>query len=150
VRKVANGRLAPRIFNDPNLSALLNDSTGVTVQEEQSGINIRKNFSISDIPCAKGVYPILDRHTGLQTQFTPASIYVITVNYDEPSGGYTADTTRKQDNYIEVLNYNPADSTLEGRFQVFLIRDTLQSTPKIPVPDRINITGGKFYVKLLH
>jgi hypothetical protein len=106
------------------------------------------SFHIGDIPCAKGVYPILDIHSGSISLFTPDASYSVVINYDEPSGDYTTDVTRKPDNFIEILNYNPADSTIEGRFQVFLALDSTLSKPQKPEPNFINITEGKFYVKL--
>jgi hypothetical protein len=107
-------------------------------------------FGISDIPCSKGVYTIQNFHLGNKSFFTPEALFAIFVGGDEPSGSYTVDTdtTRHDHNFIEIIDYNAVDSTVEGRFQTYLFRDPLGPPSQISIPDSVIITEGKFYLKI--
>jgi hypothetical protein len=107
------------------------------------------HFAIGDIPCAKGIYPILNIHIGLKSHLTPESTYIVVVNGDEPAAYFAVDTSRSyENNFIEVLGYNPQDSTVEGRFQVTMFIDPKQGPPSVQIPDSIAIKNGKFYTKI--
>jgi hypothetical protein len=107
-------------------------------------------FAIADIPCSKGVYRIQNFHVGSKSFFTPEALYTTTIGGDEPNGNYTVDTdsTRHDHNFIEIINYNPADSTVEGRFQAYMFKDPLGPPPQTTIPDSVIITEGKFYLKI--
>jgi hypothetical protein len=107
------------------------------------------HFAINDIPCAKGTYPLQNFHISDLTRFTPESIYIVVVDLDQPAADFVIDSSRHyQNNFVEVLNYNPQDSTIEGRFQVTMFKDPMGAISNVPVPDSIAIRNGKFYVKI--
>jgi hypothetical protein len=126
-------------------------STRFSLLEEWSNSHAGVDaFAIFDIPCSKGMYRIQNFHVGSKSFFTPETLYTTTIGGDEPNGNYTVDTdtTRHDHNFIEIIDYNPVDSTVEGRFQAYMFKDPLGPPPQTTIPDTVFITEGKFYLKI--
>src|SRR5690606_9872096 len=83
-----------------------------------------EHFFLSDIPCRKGTYPVeLLRVLINHANQVPDAGFMIFQDYDQGMGRFETDTTRT-DHFLEILRYDPAEKTVEGKFQVFL-RQTL-------------------------
>ena len=109
--------------------------------------SMEEDLFITDIPCKVGKYPIEYSLSLLNNRNQiPEALFAFTHEQDEPFGSFLVDTLR-QDHFVEVLRYNKADSTVEGRFQVFLGKDPLGTNFSF-IPDSIFLTEGKFYLKI--
>lgn len=105
-----------------------------------------EHFFLLDIPCKEGKYAIELHHILVNhMNQIPGASFAIFQDYDQGMGIYETDTTRT-DHFLEVLHYDPAEKTVEGRFQVFL-KNTF-SPPEPGTPDYISLTEGKFHLKI--
>jgi len=107
----------------------------------------RESFGFEDIPCAVGTYPV-ERPKGIESygNLIPQSYFVYIRDYDTPVGDFLADTTRN-DHFVEIIRYDSVEQTVEGRFQVFLKKEPMNTWwPNIP--DSIAMTEGRFHLKI--
>ena len=107
---------------------------------------LRRTFSINDIPCKKGVYS-LETHfyPNLRNQ-RPQSLSNFVYEEDQIIAVFHVDTNQV-DNFIEVLNYNKRNKTVEGRFGFRMYESAHFNIGG--VPDTLYITEGKFNVSIL-
>jgi len=105
------------------------------------------SFTIQDIPCEVGKYPI--EYPTTQASLTnkiPQASFSYIRDYDIPVGNFRADTIRN-DHFVEIIRYDSVEQTVEGRFQVFLKKEPMNTWwPNIP--DSIAMTEGRFHLKI--
>ncbi len=102
-------------------------------------------MAIHNIQMKKGKYPInfyktKDRLNGVQV-----ALYALRHELDQPTGDFDIDTTRA-DHWVEILRYDSLTRTVEGRFEMHLLRDPSIKPIIRDVPDKIDFTDGKFHL----
>jgi len=106
-----------------------------------------ESFGIQDIPCIVGKYPI-EYPVGINDlhNLIPQAYFSYVRDYDTPVGDFRADSTRN-DHFVEILRYDSVEQTVEGRFQVFMKKEPM-NTYWPNIPDSIALTEGRFHLKI--
>jgi len=106
-----------------------------------------ETFAIKDIPCLIGKYSV--EYPTTQESLSnkiPQAYFVYIRDYDTPVGDFLADTTRN-DHFVEIIRYDSVEQVVEGRFQVFLKKEPM-NTYWPNIPDSIAMTEGRFHLKI--
>lgn len=109
-------------------------------------VNLRsQGFTIYDIPRKTGMYLMEYDFYWREGNLIPQPFFWISQDFDQNIGMYQVDTT-KSGSFIEVLYYDSLANVVEGRFQVFMGKESGQNAWN--VPDSIFLTAGKFHLKI--
>ncbi|MBU6342128.1 MAG: hypothetical protein KGS48_11595 [Bacteroidetes bacterium] len=103
---------------------------------------------VEDIPTKPGKYSlekykILDNPNNL----IPQVVILVSQDQDQLIGAYEIDSTRT-DHFIEVVSYDSIKGIVQGRFQFFTIGKNISAPNSWGLDPAINLTEGKFHVKL--
>ncbi|MBU6342126.1 MAG: hypothetical protein KGS48_11585 [Bacteroidetes bacterium] len=103
---------------------------------------------VKDIPTKPGKY-ILEKYIGLDTtnNLIPQMVLLVAQDQDQLIGRYYADSTRT-DHFIEVVSYDSIKGIVQGRFQFFTIGNNISAPNSWGLDPAINLTEGKFHLKL--
>ena len=115
------------------------------VAKNEYSNGLKETFAIQDILLQKGKQLIeYATSIGDLSNSVPNAAYTMSA-YDEGIGNFYPDTTRTG-NFIEILRVDTMANEVEGRYQVFLGKDSPSTIQG--VPDSVFLTEGKFYLKL--
>jgi hypothetical protein len=110
------------------------------------------SFIWGDIPTRKGFYKIKDLGQRLSCSEVPNTVEVGTYyNINEGDTGiqqYTVLNTSKENNYLQIDEYNKETKEIKGRFQVTFVLKYLPKYRKSD-PDTVRFTNGVFHTKVL-
>lgn len=101
---------------------------------------------IEDIPTKKGKYSI-EAYNFNNNNFVPQIVLLVTQDNDQLIGNYYADATRN-DHFIEVVSFDSIAGTVQGRFQFFTKEKNVTGPNSWDLDPKINLTEGKFHLKL--
>jgi hypothetical protein len=112
----------------------------------QNGASLSGGFSFVDISCKLGKYSVENLRNNSLDNYIPNGGIGYMYEGDQPVGTFRPDTTRT-DHFLEILRYDSISHIVEGRFQVFFLKEP--NNLNFPgIPDSIFITEGKFHLKI--
>jgi hypothetical protein len=106
---------------------------------------LKQELTFIKVPLARGKYRIVQLRLGYCQDSDPVYAYLQYLEDDVVGARY--DLFEKEENYIEIEEYNPATKELKGRFQMTVVFDNHGST-EYP-GDTLRFTNGQFHTRVI-
>jgi hypothetical protein len=110
-------------------------------------------FILNSIPIKKGIYKLKDSTMEPECKDIPSITEVLTIytreESDSPIQRYKVVNSPKENNYLQIDEYNKDTREIKGRFQIVLVVTRFPKPRGNYDPDTIRLTNGVFHTKVL-